>query len=82
MSKRKTRKFPCMFKRFVKNVSIPQSVETLKLEDLIHSFAVGLVVVLVCLCACTSKHYFSINADEITNPSILYTDSAGLTNPF
>lgn len=34
------------------------------------------------LTSCSSRHYFSINAEEITNPSILYSDSTGLTNPF
>lgn len=32
--------------------------------------------------ACTSKHYFSVNADVMENPSILYSDSTEVTNPF
>ena len=43
-----------------------------------------LVTVLLCwLCAsCSSHHYFSINAEEITNPEIMYSDSTHLYNPF
>lgn len=32
--------------------------------------------------ACSSHHYFSINAEEITNPEIIYSDSTHVTNPF
>lgn len=32
--------------------------------------------------SCSSHHYFSINAEEITNPSIMYSDSTSLTNPW
>lgn len=32
--------------------------------------------------ACSSHHYFSINAEEMTNPSIMYSDSTHVTNPF
>lgn len=32
--------------------------------------------------SCSSKHYFSINADVMENPSILYQDSTDLQNPF
>lgn len=31
---------------------------------------------------CSSHHYFSINAEEITNPQITYSDSTRVTNPF
>lgn len=42
--------------------------------------AVGLAVALAYgVSSCSSKHYFSINADEITNPSILYSDSTGVS---
>lgn len=41
-----------------------------------------LVFVLSGFAACSSHHYFSINAEEITNPSIMYSDSTALTNPF
>lgn len=34
------------------------------------------------LSGCSSHHYFSINAEEITNPSIMYSDSTHVTNPF
>lgn len=37
---------------------------------------------LVWLSSCTSNHYFSINAEEMTNPSIEYKDSTHLTIPF
>lgn len=40
------------------------------------------LIICVCSVSCSTKHYFSINAEEITNPSILYSDSTGLTNPF
>lgn len=42
------------------------------------------IVFILCLlvASCSSHHYFSINAEEITNPSILYSDSTSLTNPF
>lgn len=45
---------------------------------------VCLVAVLVCLwlASCTTNHYFSINAEEITNPSIEYHDSTSVYNPF
>lgn len=33
-------------------------------------------------CGCSSHHYFSINAEEITNPQIEYSDSTRLYNPF
>lgn len=36
----------------------------------------------VVVSGCSSHHYFSINAEEITNPSIMYSDSTSLTNPF
>ena len=34
------------------------------------------------LSSCTSNHYFSLNADEIVNPSIVYQDSTNLDIPF
>lgn len=43
------------------------------------------VMILIVLCAsfaCTTNHYFSINAEEITNPSIEYHDSTSVYNPF
>lgn len=36
------------------------------------------LIVLVTLSACTTNHYFSINAEEMTNPSIEYKDSTNL----
>ena len=36
----------------------------------------------VLLDGCSSHHYFSINAEEITNPQIMYSDSTSLINPF
>lgn len=50
--------------------------------DFMHCIVAGLVVVLLALSACSSHHYFSINAEEISNPSIMYSDSTSLTNPF
>lgn len=45
--------------------------------------AVILALALACLCVgCTSNHYFSINAEEMTNPRIEYHDSTTLSNPF
>lgn len=48
------------------------------------SFVVLVIVlfVLVSLFACTTNHYFSVNADEMTNPKIEYHDSTTVTNPF
>ena len=40
------------------------------------------VLLLLWLSSCTSNHYFSINAEEISNPSIEYRDSTALYNPF
>lgn len=34
------------------------------------------------LSGCSSHHYFSVNAEEMTNPSIMYSDSTNVTNPF
>lgn len=48
---------------------------------LLPFFVVFLVAVLFALSSCTSKHYFSVNAEEMSNPSILYSDSTGLQNP-
>lgn len=42
----------------------------------------AVVLVLLWLSSCTSNHYFSINAEEITNPSIEYHDSTSVYNPF
>lgn len=44
--------------------------------------ALVLSVLILQLESCSSHHYFSINAEEITNPQITYSDSTSLTNPF
>lgn len=36
---------------------------------------------LLFLSGCSSKHYLSINADEMSNPSILYNDSTDVQYP-
>lgn len=46
-------------------------------------FAIMIVVlVLLNLSACTTNHYFSINAEEMTNPSIEYRDSTNMQKPW
>lgn len=42
------------------------------------------VIVVVCfvVLSCTTNHYFSVNAEEMTNPRIEYHDSTSVTNPF
>lgn len=47
-------------------------------------FFVTLIVLiaLLSLSACTTNHYFSVNAEEMTNPKIEYRDSTNLQNPF
>lgn len=42
------------------------------------------MVLIGCMCctSCQSRHYFSINAEEITNPQIHYEDSTTIYNPF
>lgn len=60
-------------------------VQLTKKETIILIVCVLCGVVIVAsmlLGSCSTKHYFSINAEEISNPSILYSDSTGLTNPF
>lgn len=36
------------------------------------------VIVYLSLSACTTNHYFSINAEEMSNPSIEYRDSTNM----
>lgn len=40
------------------------------------------MVVLLNLFACTTNHYFSVNAEEMTNPKIEYHDSTSVTKPW
>lgn len=40
------------------------------------------LLVLMSLSACTTNHYFSINAEEMTNPSIEYRDSTNMQKPW
>ena len=53
-------------------------------KDFVIGFLLPFFVVFLvfALEGCTSNHYFSINAEEMTNPSIQYHDSTALTNPF
>lgn len=41
-----------------------------------------LMIFFVSIVSCTTNHYFSVNADEMTNPKIEYHDSTSVTNPF
>lgn len=45
---------------------------------------IAMVVLAICVltASCTTNHYFSINAEEMTNPSIEYRDSTNLTKPW
>lgn len=48
---------------------------------------IGLIIAFLCMVmigstSCSTRHYFSINAEEITNPNIQYKDSAELYIPF
>lgn len=48
-------------------------------------FVIALIMVFILIwscVSCSSHHYFSINAEEITNPNIQYHDSTTVTNPF
>lgn len=55
----------------------------LRARDLIFLLlGASLAAVLLLLPSCTSNHYFSINAEEISNPDIQYHDSTAVYNPF
>lgn len=41
-----------------------------------------LLAIFVLNTGCSSHHYFSINAEEITNPQIEYHDSLNVTKPW
>lgn len=45
-------------------------------------FVLMLAFVIWLMSACTTNHYFSVNADEMTNPRIEYHDSTTVQNPF
>lgn len=45
-------------------------------------FILMLSFVIWILSGCTSNHYFSINAEEMTNPRIEYHDSTQVVSPF
>lgn len=48
-------------------------------------FGYAIVIVLLALMslsACTTNHYFSINAEEMSNPSIEYRDSTNMQKPW
>lgn len=77
IKKRKTRKWPDMF-------GAPRK-QKMKRVDWIDKLSFSLPVMLIMVmigCGCSSHHYFSINAEEITNPQIEYSDSTRLYNPF
>lgn len=48
--------------------------------------AFGMTMLALCLCvvlcACTTNHYLSVTADTMENPSIVYSDSTSVYNPF
>lgn len=96
MNKRKTRKFPCMMGSIRKVRKTRKDLKfAMKFEKWIQPYfknavsidslqllpCIAVLLVLV-LGACTSNHYFSINAEEMTNPRIEYHDSTSVTNPF
>lgn len=41
-----------------------------------------LIVCFASIVSCTTNHYFSINAEEMTNPSIEYRDSTNMQKPW
>lgn len=85
MNKRKRRQFPDMIgaKRYWKMVKRHyHKLPTISCIDSLQVLPCCAALLVLVLGACTSNHYFSINADEMTNPRIEYHDSTNVTNPF
>lgn len=57
-------------------------MKKIALFKVIFVLVVILLVAVLLLSACTTNHYFSVSAEEMTNPSIEYRDSTNLQNPF
>lgn len=85
MNKRKRRQFPDMMgcKRYWKMIKLhSHRLPTISAFDSLQLLPCIVALLVLVLGACTSNHYFSINADEMTNPRIEYHDSTNVTNPF